>query len=118
MADDAIVQDVTLVALLATGLEESCIIRVSDEMLASHGKLAVVATDNVVFIHSDSCQGAKRVEQFDGSLAQYNILRLLYKDQFRRETGELGLRALNSAALNQTGGATTVHALALHCQHN
>ena len=52
----AVAQDVTLGALLSTGLPESHIVCDTAPFPADQSELAIVATDDVIFVHRDHAE--------------------------------------------------------------
>ena len=76
----AVAQDTTLGVLLATGLDEAQVVCDHEELPADHSELAVVATDDVLFFHTDRAQGQRRLDAYDSSLEAHGIARATHKD--------------------------------------
>ena len=75
----AVAQDVTLGALLATGLDEQCVVSPDYELPACQDELAIGATDDVVFFHKGSTQAGRLLHAYDGIMQQYNIPKASHK---------------------------------------
>jgi hypothetical protein len=76
----AVAQDVTMGVLLQTGFPEAAIICDSEELPSDDAELAVIATDDTLFLHRDPIAAAARLEAFDAALAASGIPRAVEKD--------------------------------------
>ena len=76
----AVAQDTTLGTLLATGLDPSCVVCDHEELPADHSELVVVATDDVLFFHTDVIDGQRRLDAYDAAMAANGIPRAVNKD--------------------------------------
>ncbi len=75
-----VAQDCTLGLVDRAGLDPRFVICDSHELPASHAELAVVATDDVIFLHGSVDTGRKRLEAFDATLAAHQVPRAIKKD--------------------------------------
>ena len=75
-----VAQDTTVSVLTSTGFDESCIICDSEPLPACQRELAIVATDDVVFVHRDRDEAIARVLSFVAALEHNNIPRAVHKD--------------------------------------
>ena len=73
-------QDTTLGTLLATGLDPSCVVCDHEELPADHSEFVVVATDDVLFFHTDVIDGQRRLDAYDAAMAANGIPRAVNKD--------------------------------------
>ena len=67
--------------LVTTGLREDNIICDTEPLPLCQQELAVVATDDVVFIHRDKEKGLSRLSDFDKALENHGIPRARHKDE-------------------------------------
>ena len=77
----AIAQDVSVSALLATGLAEEYILSDLHPLPECHNELALIATDDTILIHTDRDEGLKRIDELEGIFKLYGIPQRVDKDE-------------------------------------
>ena len=75
-----VAQDVSVSALLATGMSEEHILSDLHVLPRCHDELALIATDDTILIHTDRSQGLKRVEELESIFNLYGIPQRVDKD--------------------------------------
>ena len=76
-----VAQDTTVSVLTSSGFDEECIICDSHPLPCCQKELAIVATDDVVFVHRDRETALSRVHSFDDALEANHIPRATQKDE-------------------------------------
>ena len=76
-----VAQDTTVNVLVTTGLDEDKTICDTEPLPLCQRELAVVATDDVIFIHRDKEEGRERLHRFDQALKDHGIPRAQHKDE-------------------------------------
>ena len=77
----AVAQDVSVSALLATGLPEDHILSDLHPMPECHDEIALIATDDTILINTNREQGLKRVKELEGIFKLYGIPQRVDKDE-------------------------------------
>ena len=76
----AVAQDTTVGTLLSTGFPEDHIVCDTEPFPVDQRELAVVATDDVIFIHRDQEEALDRLSQYDAAMYKHGIQQATDKD--------------------------------------
>ena len=77
----AVAQDVSVSALIGTGLPEEHILSDLHPFPECHDELALIATDDTILIHTDREQGLRRVKELEAIFKTYGIPQRVDKDE-------------------------------------
>ena len=92
-----VAQEQMVMVCRTAGLEENQLLCLDEACPAGLNEFATVATDDVVFIHSDSNVAADRLESFDQALGLYGIEKNCDKDvNIADEISALGIHLANA----------------------